>query len=61
MVCGGSLSHLSQLTGMLEQKRALIQTEFFFFKRERPFSVKGVGAKYACTVSEKHTYIPEQK
>lgn len=46
MVCGGSLSHLSQLTGMLEQKRALIQTEFLKEKKKRPFSDKGVGAKY---------------
>lgn len=61
MVCGGSLSHLSQLTGMLEQKRALIQTEFLKEKKKRPFSDKGVGAKYAFTVSEKHTYIPEQR
>lgn len=59
MVCGGSLSHLSQLTGILEQKRALIQTEFLEKKkrRERDLLLKKVLVQNMHVLYQRNTHI----
>lgn len=57
MVCGGSLSHLSQLTGMLEQKRALIQTEFLKEKKERDLLVTKVLVQNMHLLYQRNTHI----
>lgn len=56
MVCGGSLSHLSQLTGMLEQKRALIQTEFLKEKK-RDLLVTKVLVQNMHVLYQRNTHI----
>lgn len=57
MVCGGSLSHLSQLTGMLEQKRALIQTEFLKEKKKRDLLVTKVLVQNMHVLYQRNTHI----
>lgn len=57
MVCGGSLSHLSQLTGMLEQKRALIQTEFLKEKKKRDLLVTKVLVQNMHLLYQRNTHI----
>lgn len=56
MVCGGSLSHLSQLAGMLEQKRALIQTEFLKEKK-RDLLVTKVLVQNMHVLYQRNTHI----